>query len=415
MPKQYFHMEQLPSPDAAREQMLSHITPITDIQTIRTEHAEGRVLAADIISQQMLPDFRRSTVDGYAVIAADLNGASKESAVRLHVVGESEMGTSTIIMVTPGTCVLVHTGGMVPDGADAVVMVEDTSKVGDEEIDVSAALSTGDNVINVGEDLALGDLVMRAGHVLRIQDIAGLLGLGIVEIDVIRRPKVGIVSHGDEVIPPEQHTVRGQVRDINSYAIAAQVAEAGGDAWKYGIVPDDFDRLVNRLTYILQQGVDMIVLSAGSSVSERDRVPDAINALGEPGVLLHGVATKPGKPQVFGMIGSVPVIGLPGNPVSALVQFMRMGVPVLRALQGATLRPEKLIPVRLAGDVHSMEGREDWLPVKLSPGPDGDLLAEPVHFKSNLIFSLVEADALLKVPSERGSLEPGELVEVRLI
>lgn len=414
MTGKYFDMESLPAPDDARAQMLSHIEPLDRTERVRSVTGVGRVLAEQIVAPQNSPDFRRSAMDGYAVIAADLQGASAEALVTLNVIGESVMGESTQMMIEPGTAAIVRTGGMVPEGADSVVMVEWTEKQGEEQITVNGATQPGDNIIEEGEDLRKGDVVMQPGALLRVQEVGGLLSLGLVEVAVVAKPRVAIISTGDEVVAPEQTTKPGQVRDINTYTLALLVERAGGNARTYGVVPDDFEMLVERLHYIISQGIDMIIMSAGSSVSDKDRVPDAINELGEPGVLLHGVATRPGKPTVFGMVDGIPVLGLPGNPVSAMVQFMRMGVPIVHKMMGAEPTVPYLLPVTLTGPVGSRTGREDWLPVRLSQGDEG-LLAEPIPFKSNLIFTLTQADALVKVPQPDAQLEAGAWAEVLLV
>lgn len=414
MTDKYFDMESLPAPDDARAQMLSHIEPLDRTERVRSVTGVGRVLAEQIVAPQNSPDFRRSAMDGYAVIAADLQGASAEALVTLNVIGESVMGESTQMMIEPGTAAIVRTGGMVPEGADSVVMVEWTEKQGEEQITVNGATQPGDNIIEEGEDLHKGDVVMQPGALLRVQEVGGLLSLGLVEVAVVAKPRVAIISTGDEVVAPEQTTKPGQVRDINTYTLALLVERAGGNARTYGVVPDDFEMLVERLHYIISQGIDMIIMSAGSSVSDKDRVPDAINELGEPGVLLHGVATRPGKPTVFGMVDGIPVLGLPGNPVSAMVQFMRMGVPIVHKMMGAEPTVPYLLPVTLTGPVGSRTGREDWLPVRLSQGDEG-LLAEPIPFKSNLIFTLTQADALVKVPQPDAQLEAGAWAEVLLV
>ncbi len=413
MPGKYFDMDSLPTPDEARAQMLSYVQPLTRTERIRSVNAVRRVLAEQIVAPQNSPDFRRSTMDGYAVVASDLAQASPESLVTLDVVGESLTGQATDFTISPGTAALVRTGGMVPQGADAVVQVEWTQKQGDAAITVNGRLKPGDNLIEVGEDLRQGDVVMQAGDMLRAQEVGGLLSLGIVEVQVVSKPRIAIISTGDEVVAPEQTTQPGQVRDINSFTLASLVEQAGGSARTYGVVPDDFELLVERLRYILGQGIDLVVLSAGSSVSDTDRVPDAINLLGEPGMLLHGVATRPGKPTAFGIVDGVPMLGLPGNPVSAMVQFMRMGVPMIHKLLGAEPKLPYLLPATLTGPLGSRVNREDWLPVALSQGENG-LLAVPIPFKSNLIFTLVQADALVKVPRESAQLEAGAMVEVLL-
>src|SRR5690606_18477817 len=213
--------------------------------------------------------------------------------------------------LNPGELAVVHTGGNVPDGADAVVMIENTNRTGEQEVEVRRPVAEGENVIQPGEDINTGDLILPQGHRLREQDIGGLMAVGYTEVRVARRPRVVVFATGDEVIPPAEQTQPGQVRDINSYTISALAEQAGAVATRGGILPDDFDTILARTHEAIEQGADMVVLSAGSSVSVRDVTADVYNRLGEPGVLVHGIATKPGKPTILGVGNGIPLIGLP--------------------------------------------------------------------------------------------------------
>lgn len=406
---------QLVSPDDARARFLEHITPLGEIEVIDTHHALGRVLAVTVTSPQILPEFRRSTVDGYAVRAPDTYGASESLPAYLRLAGEVPMGRAANLDIAPGEAALVHTGGMLPESASAVVMIENTQKTGDAEVEIRRPAADGENVINVGEDIAPGDPILPAGHVIRAQDMGGLLAVGITSISVIRRPRVAIFATGDEVIEPYQMTQPGQVRDINSYTVEAMVTRAGGEALRLGILPDDFDEMLRQArAAITEQGADMLVLSAGSSVSVRDVTADVFQQLGSPGVLVHGVATRPGKPTILAVGDGRPLMGLPGNPVSAFVQFMMLGVPVIYRLMGADEPRQWTLRAKLTTNVASAAGREDWVPTRLVER-DGELYAEPIFFKSNLIFTMVKADGLLKVPLNKAGLEAGEVVEVRAL
>jgi molybdopterin molybdotransferase len=400
-------------PEDARARILERMQPLGEVEEVPTYDAVGRVLAEDATSSQVLPDFRRSTMDGYAVQARDTFGASGTLPAYLTLIGEVAMGRETDLKVEPSTTAIVHTGGMVPEGADAVVMVEHTQRAREDEIEILGRVAPGENVIQVGEDIAPGDLILPAGHRLRAQDVGGLLAVGITRLRVARQPRVAIFATGDEVIPPDQSTRPGQVRDINSYTVAALVERAGGIALRGGILPDDYEQLLGRARQALDEGADMLVLSAGSSVSARDMTSRVFDELGEPGVLVHGIATKPGKPTILAMSGERPLMGLPGNPVSAFVQFMLVGLPVVYRLGGTTPPRRFKLQARLATNVASVAGREDYVPTKLIER-DGDLWAEPIFFKSNLIFTLVQADGLLKVPLDKTGLEADTLVEVLL-
>lgn len=418
-------------PDEARELLFRHLTAVLPAETIATQQANGRVLATAVTAPHALPQFRRSTMDGYAVRAADTYGASESLPAFLQVVGEVPMGQPANVTLGVGQAAIVHTGGMIPETADAVVQIEQTQTVssgrlsvsGDQspvsnlqfpfEIEVLRAVAVGQNVLQVGEDVRLGAEILPAGHVLRPQDVGGLLALGLTAVSVVRRPRVGILATGDEVIAPEETAAPGQIRDINSYTVAGLVEQAGGVPVLGGIVPDDFAALETAAANLLAQ-TDMLVMSAGSSVSVRDMTVQVIDSLGQPGVLLHGVATRPGKPTIVGAVGGKPVLGLPGNPVSAMIQFDMFGVPAIYRLQGVHTMPRRgLIWARLGQNIASESGREDYVPARLEDGTEG-LLAIPVFGKSNLIYTLVNADGLIKIPLNKGGLLAGEWVEVRL-
>ena len=261
-------------PDEARALLLAHVRPIGEAEVVPTVEALGRITAEPTRAPHPLPTFRRSAMDGYAVRAADTHGAGESLPAFLRVVGEVAMGRAADLALGPGEAALVHTGGMIPDTADAVVQVEHTQRVGDgaafpHEIEVLRAVAVGQHVIQVGEDVAAGAEVLPAGHRLRPQDLGGLLALGLTTVVVARRPRVAILATGDEVVPPEAAPGPGQIRDINSYTIAGQVLAAGGVPQLRGIIPDDLDALRAAAAAALAES-DMVVMTAGSSVSARD-------------------------------------------------------------------------------------------------------------------------------------------------
>ncbi len=359
-------------------------------------------------------------MDGYAVRAADTFGASSSLPAFLSVTGEVSMGSPAAVTLNPGQAALVHTGGMIPQLADAVVQVELTQVIGTHaatappfEIEVFKAVASGENVLQVGEDVQDGAEILPQGHLLRPQDLGGLLALGITSLGVIRRPRVAILATGDEVIPPDQEAGPGQIRDINSYTVAGQVSQAGGIPHLGGIIPDDLGALQTAAEDALAEA-DMLVMSAGSSVSVRDITVQVIEKLGKPGVLFHGVATRPGKPTIVGVVGDKPVLGLPGNPVSAMIQFAMFGTPAIYRLQGLKTWPKRsFVWANLSQNIASQSGREDYVPARLEETVDG-LIATPVFGKSNLIYTLVNADGLIKIPLNKGGLLAGNQVEVRL-
>jgi molybdopterin molybdotransferase len=376
--------------------------------------ALGRVSAAPVVAPHPLPSFPRSTVDGYAVRAADTYGASESLPAYLRVVGEVPMGAAPDFALIPGACALIHTGGMLPGSADAVVMVEYTQNVRAEELEILRAAAMGENVLKVGEDVALGQEVIPAGVRLRPAEIGGLMALGITRLPVACKPRVGIISSGDEVIPPEAETGPGQVRDVNSYSLSALVQNAGGLPQRYGIVPDRIDALRSTASQARMDN-DLVIITAGSSASARDLTAQVINELGAPGVLVHGVNVRPGKPTILAVCDGKPFIGLPGNPVSALVIASLFVVPAIERLQGlCQVRPKPSLTARLGLNLASQTGREDWVAVRLVREPGG-YLAEPVFGKSNLIFTLARADGLVCIPADANGLNAGEIVEVILL
>lgn len=402
-------------PSEALAKLLAHLPPPTPaVERIDTACALGRILADPIIAPHNLPGFDRSAVDGYAVHSADTHGASETLPAYLHVIGEVPMGSAPPFALERNTGALIHTGGMLPDGADAVVMLENTQISRPGELEVLRAVAVNENILFSDEDVKAGHTVLSAGIPLRPAEIGGLMGLGMTTVDVCCKPLVGIISSGDEVVEPGGLLMPGQIRDVNSYSLSALVEEAGGVPKRYGIIPDHGDQLESRLRQALNT-CDILIVTAGSSASTRDLTADVINRLGKPGVLVHGVNVRPGKPTILGVCGGKAVIGLPGNPVSALVIARIFVIPVIDRLTGrsATLRRPQLT-ARVTVNLASQAGREEFVPVHLSTSADG-LLADPIFYKSNLIFSLARADGLLHIPADTTGLSAGSLVMVELM
>lgn len=424
-------------PDDARTLLLSHLSqPIMDPEAIAVLSSLGRFTASDIFAPHPLPDFPRTTVDGYAVRAKDTYGASDSLPAYLTLIGEVPMGDAPIFEIGAGQCALIHTGGMLPKGADAVVMLEySQSIVGSKvprlsseiqrqesldsigEIEIFKSVADGENLIRIGEDVAQGQLVVPKGTLIRPAEIGGLMALGITSIQAARKPRVGLLSTGDEVIDPSQTPRYGQVRDINSYTLGALVEKTGGEAIRYGIFSDSFQVLQEAAAKALSE-CDVIIITAGSSASTRDMTAEVIRTLGEPGVLVHGINTRPGKPTILGVCKGKAVIGLPGNPVSALVNGYLFVVPVIEKLLGALPKPKATVQAKLTVNLPSQAGREDWWPVKLAVSRQSSVvsfLAEPIFGKSNLIFTLASADGLLRIYPDATGLSAGEIVDVVLI
>ncbi len=432
-------------PDEARALLLHQLAgPITEWESIDSSGALGRVTAEDLVAPHPLPEFPRSTVDGFAVRARDTFGASEALPAYLSPAGEVPMGDTPAFVLQAGQCALIHTGGMLPEGSDAVVMLEHAQKIkkagfdqdrngslssspgsmaaqDPAEIEILKAVAEGENVIRIGEDVSTGAVVIPRGRRLRPAEIGGLMALGTTSVRVIRRIRAGLISSGDEVVQPSLRPRPGQVRDVNAYTLASLVTSAGGEAVFYGIVPDRRQVLADTAASALVE-CDLVVITAGSSASTRDMTADVIAALGPPGVLVHGINTKPGKPTILGVCRGKAVIGLPGNPVSALVNGYLFVVPVIEQLLGL---PGNRIPpsvlARLTVNIPSQAGREDWIPVRLVPsnrdnqGGMDQFEAQPIFGKSNLIFTLSAANGLLRIPPDAAGVSAGEMVNVLLI
>lgn len=402
-------------PDEARSLLLANLSaPQPGAETIETRYALARVTAEDIRAPHPLPNFARSSVDGYAVRARDTFGASDSLPAYLTLAGEIPMGAAPGFALQPAQTALIHTGGMLPEGADAVVMLEYTQSARVGEIEVLKAVALGENIIRVGEDVAENQVVLPRGIRIRPPEIGGLMALGILELRVVKKIKVALISSGDEVVPPEAEIQPGQVRDINSYTLAALVSQVGGEPVFYGIVPDSFAALRETAARALAE-CDMVVITAGSSASTRDMTADVIASLGAPGVLVHGINTRPGKPTILGACAGKAVIGLPGNPVSALVNGYLFVQPAIEKLLGLPAgKPRASVRAILTVNLASQAGREDWQPVKLTASGTG-WRAEPIFGKSNLIFTLAAADGLLRIHPDATGMSAGDVVEVFLL
>ena len=379
---------------------------------ILTEKSYGSIVAEDIIALQSLPSFYRSTVDGYAVRSIDTFGSSSSMPAFLEIIGEVEMGNSALNELEPGQVVVIHTGGMLPETADAVVMVEDSQRLSEKELEIYKAVSHGENVLNPGEDVKAGEVIIKSGTMIRSVEIGGLMALGIVSVPVVINPKIAIISSGDEIVSPEKDVKNGLVRDVNSYMLSALISQWGGTPVKYGIIPDNLETLLS-ISMKAFNDCDMVVFTAGSSVSIRDITADAIRSLGDPGVIVHGVNIRPGKPTILAVCKGKPVIGLPGNPVSAFVTaniFVQNTINQLLGMQIPII--EDRIIAKLETNISSKAGREDWVPIKLKRSHDG-LIAEPIFARSNFIFSLVAADGLICIAPDKTGLNAGEEVIIK--
>lgn len=406
----------------ARARFMAEWTPAPPrVATVSLSQAGGRVLGSAVLSPEDLPPLPRSVVDGYAVRAADTFGASEGLPAYLAVTGDVSMGRAPGVSIGPGEAARIPTGGVLPPGADAVVMVEHTEALAEsaplaphaaESIEVRRPVGPGENVIQPGEDVRRGAVVLPAGAVLRAPQIGLLAGLGITRVDVAVPPRVAVISTGDEVVAPEQKPDAGCIRDINGPALCAAVRAEGGHPVFRGIVADEFQPLLAAIQAARAE-TELVLISGGSSIGLRDEVTRAIDALGPPGVLVHGIAMKPGKPTVLGLCGHTPLVGLPGHPTTVLVVFHVFVREMIGRLLGRQPDPPAQVKARLTRRVASAAGRVDYLRVRLEHR-DGALWAVPILGKSGLITTMVGADGLAVIPDPLEGVEAGEEVAVEV-
>lgn len=377
--------------------------------------ATGRILAEDMVSAIDVPDFARSTMDGYAVQAASTFGASEQNPALFALKGTVSMGQAADILIAPGTAARISTGGMMPQDADSVVMVEHTELVDDDAVEVYRSTAPGQHVVGIGEDIRRGDTVLSRGTKIRPQEAGLLAAIGVHEVRVFKRPRIGIVSTGDEIVAPDETPSPGQVRDINTYALSGLISQAGAEPVLLGLVRDDLDALTQKCAQGLD-ACDMLLISGGSSVGARDYTVQALSSQKDARILFHGVSISPGKPTIVGTAGGKPVFGLPGNAVSAMVVFLILVRPAIEQIGGLDLTAQRnmRIPARLSRNLPSAQGRTDYVRVRLIQKTDG-LWAEPILGKSGLIHTMVKADGLVEIDSHTEGLDQGTLTEVILI
>lgn len=408
------------SPSDALNRILN-VLPENNLSTerLRIEDCYERILSSDVISPEDLPQFSRSTVDGYALNSADTFGAKDTSPAYITVKYEVFMGSAPDFEIKKGEAAKIPTGGMLPKGADAVLMLEYAQIVSNDMIEVMKSIAPNENVIQRGEDIKKGDIVLFKGHKLRPQDVGALAGLGITEIEVFRRPVASIISTGDEIVPAGSPLNLGQVRDINSFTLSGLITKHGGVPVKKGIFKDNYDVIKNAIQDALEDS-DMVLISGGTSAGTKDMTADIINDIGEKydgkwGVLFHGVSIKPGKPMICGVVNNKPILGLPGHPAATVVCFDLFIRPVLERLSGLNSEKYffKTVKAKIAKSIASSAGREDHIRVYLEER-DGDFFAIPVLGKSGLITTLVRADGIVVIPQNKLGLHAGEEVTVKL-
>jgi len=393
----------------ALKTILSHVRPV-GVETVKFDQALGRVLAEDVVSKVDVPPFDRSAVDGYAVRASDTFGASESKLVILRMVGSIAIGSPAKLRLRKSEAAKIMTGAPMPAGADAVVMLENARDVG-KKLEVFTSLTPGKNVSARGEDVKKGDIVLKCGHKLRPQDVGMLGSLSKLYVKVSRRPSVAILATGGELKQPGRKLGKAEITDANSYSLAAAVSNCGGRPERLGTVRDD-KALIKR-AIIRASGHDAVLLSGGSSVGERDLVPDAIAELGE--LLFHGVAIRPGGPTAFGIVNGKPIFALAGFPVASLVAFDMLARPALRAMQGLPAdRGYPRVKAKLTRKVSSTLGRADVVRIKLRR-VSGELLAEPIRITgSSILSSMTGADGFVVVPENMEGFREGAIVEAEL-
>lgn len=395
--------------------MLLEVPPV-GTERVETVRARARVLAEDLYSAVDLPHFHRAAMDGYAVRARDTFGASASLPAYLKVAGTVEMGKEVTRPLGKGEAMRISTGGMLPPDSDGVVMIEYTEEIGNNTVEVHRGVSPWQNVIQIGDDIRKGDLVFRRGRPLRAHDLGALTGIGIAELLVHKKPKIALISTGDEIVDVTEEPLPGQVRNINQHSLVGLIEECGAELEDFGVIRDERADLARALQGALENS-DLVLISGGSSVGARDIALDTILSLPEARILFHGISVSPGKPTIFAHAAGKPLLGLPGYPVSALVIFDLFAAPLIRTLGGeepaSAGRFPKTIRAILKTNVASQPGREDYVRVSLER-VNGQLYATPLPSKSGAIFTLVRADGMIKIDLNQEGVEQGEEVEVIL-
>ncbi len=386
--------------------------PQVGLEPMSLPEAVNRILAEDIVADEDLPDFPRAIVDGYAVQGASTFGASEGNPAYLTVTGSIAMGQSPELEVAAGQAAKIATGGMVPRGADSVVMIEHTETLDDTTIEVYRSVAPGQNMIAIGEDIKKQSCVLRNGQTIRAQEAGLLAALGKQQIAVYQKPVVGIISTGDEIVPISQAPRVGQIRDINTYTLSGQIHDAGAVAVSYGIVRDDFETLFEKCKLALEQ-CHMVLISGGSSVGNRDFTLDVLAGLQDAKILVHGISISPGKPTILAKVKGKAFWGLPGHVVSAMIVFSRVVRPFVDQLRGQsdTENQALRLPARLSRNIASKQGRVDFVRVRLRQ-EGRQLWADPVLGKSGLISTMVNANGLVQIEINTEGLDKGAEVEV---
>lgn len=382
------------------------------VETLPTSASLGRILARDIVSQVDVPPFARAAMDGYAVIAEDTYGASTTAPVFLQMMGSIQMGPAPSVCVHRVEAVSVVTGGQMPEGANAVVMVEYTKERGDRTVEVSGEVHPGENVSRLGEDVRKGTVVVKKGSRILPQDIGMLTYLGLGEVAVMRKLRVAVVSTGSELYDG-MRLIAGKIPDVNRPMLIGALQELGCEPLDLGTVSDDFDQIRSRLEQGIQVA-EMVLVTAGTSVGLGDIVPKVINSLGKPGMLVHGVAMRPSMPTGLAIVDGKPVVSLPGYPVSAYLAFLEFVQPLVSYMLETNFLPRPVVEARLSRRVVGILGSRTYVRVQVSESSEG-CVAEPVRTSgAGILSSLVQANGFIIIPENVEGYEEGQLVEVEL-
>ncbi|SHH16992.1 molybdopterin molybdotransferase MoeA [Tepidibacter thalassicus] len=371
-----------------------------------------RILGEDIISDINVPEFSRSTVDGYAIKSSDSHGCSDSLPSFLNLIGEVNMGESADIKIKSGQAIYVPTGGMIPDGADSVVMIEHVEKLDDTTIAIHRPLSYGENIVYKGDDIKKGEIILKKGKKITPQDIGVLASLGVKTVNVYKKIKFYIISTGDEIIDLDEKLKLGKIRDINGYALYSLIKKLGGEIVNRVIVKDDYKLLREEVDKALNIS-NIVLISGGSSVGTRDFTYDVINSFDGKGVLVHGVSIKPGKPTLIGEGKGKVIFGLPGHPVSSIIVFKTFVEYLVKEITGMKDGINKTKAIMYC-NVHSSPGKETYQMVNLNE-IDGKLYAVPNFGKSGLITLLSKSCGYVIIKSEEEGLYKGQEVDVYFI
>jgi molybdenum cofactor synthesis domain-containing protein len=379
-------------------------------ETIPSKSALGRVLAKDVPAPRDVPMYDKSMVDGYAVRSGDTAGASESSSVMLKLVGKVPVGQKPELSISEGEAARIATGSLMPSGSNAAVMIEKTKLVGNR-IGVFSELKNGENILFKAEDVRKGEVILSKGRKLGPFDLGLLSAQGISKVQVFKKPRIGILSTGDELLDAAQEPIAGMTYDSNRYSIIGMLEEMGANPFDMGIAPDDAKTIRNRIVAGFDK-TDALIVTAGTSVGEKDLVPEIVNRIGKPGLLFHGVAMRPGRPTAYGVAKGKPILLLPGFPMSALLSFYIFGRPLVNKLMGSDAEPHLKISARLAENVKASPNLATLARVRIKRNNHGYAAYPLREAKSGVLSGLAEADGFLVIPKSSQGLRRGSLVEV---